>query len=408
MMPTASFSGLVIVAAVAFLVPLLLGLAPRLRLPATVLEILVGIAIGPSGLTLVQVDVPIQVLALIGLAFTLFLAGLEIEFDRLRGPLLTLSAAGFVVSFGLALLVSYGLTLVGLVQTPLFVAIVLSATSLGILIPLLKDTGQTSTNFGQLVIAAATIADFGTILLLSLLFSREATSPATQLTLIAGLVVVGVAIGVTVVRVERSMRLAGVLLRLQDTSAQIRIRGAFLLLLIFAAFAQWVGLETILGAFIAGAVLKLVDRDQAMTHPEFRRRLEAIGFGVFIPVFFITSGLRFDLRVLFASPQALALVPLFLAALLIVRGVPAVLYQSYLGARLSRAAGLLQATTLTFVVVSAQLGVELHTINAATGAALVAAALLSVLIFPLAALTILRRGTARPVPQRRTSLAMEP
>src|ERR671933_1555933 len=103
-----------------------------------------------------------------------------------------------------SLLVSYGLKLVGLVQTPLFVAIVLSATSLGILIPLLKDTGQTSTNFGQLVIAAATIADFGTILLLSLLFSREATSPATQLTLIAGLVVLGVAIGVAVVRVERS------------------------------------------------------------------------------------------------------------------------------------------------------------------------------------------------------------
>jgi Kef-type K+ transport system membrane component KefB len=129
-----------------------------------------------------------------------------------------------------------------------------------------------------------------------------------------------------------------------------------------------------------------------MTHPQFRLKLEAIGFGVFIPFFFVSSGLRFDGGALFASAASLALVPVFLAALLLVRGLPAIAYRGLLGGRRTVAAGLLQATSLGFVVVAAQIGMELGLIGAATGAALVAAALLSVLLFPLAALTILRRG----------------
>src|ERR671935_2555753 len=123
------------------------------------------------------------------------------------------------------------------------------------------------------------------------------------------------------------MRLTSALVRLQDTTAQIRVRGAFLLLVLFVVLADKFGLEAILGAFLAGAVLKLVDTDRAMTHPQFHAKLEAAGFGVFVPFFFVTSGLRFDLDALFASAGTVARVPLFLAALLLVRGAPALLYR---------------------------------------------------------------------------------
>jgi Kef-type K+ transport system membrane component KefB len=398
MMPDVSFANLVIVVAIAFAVPLLLGFAPNVRLPATVLEIVAGIVIGPSVLGLVAVDTPIQILALVGVTFILFLAGLEIDFDRLRGRPLVLSGLGAILSFALALVLGYGLGAAGLIQSPLFIAIVLSATALSVLVPLLKDTDQIATPFGQLVIAAASIADFATILLLSLLFSREATSTTTQIILIGGFLLLAVVIAFAVLRAERSARISQVLLRLQDTSAQIRVRGAFLLLIVFVALAERFGLEIVLGAFIAGAILKIVDRDLMMTHPDFRHKLEAIGFGVFVPIFFIASGLRFDVRALFASPGALVLVPVFLIALLLVRGLPAIIYHPLVGTRRTVAAGLLQATTLTFVVVASQLGVELGTINAATNAALVAAALLSVLIFPLLALTILRRAAPSAAP----------
>ena len=397
-MPEVSLSGVAIVAAVAFAMPLLLGMAPRLRLPAVVLEILAGIVIGPSGLGWVRVDLPIQVMALLGLAFLLLLAGLEVDVDRLRGRLLRVTAVAFLVSLGLALGVSYALGAVGLVERPLFVAIVLAATALGVVLPILKDSGESEGEFGQLVIAAATIADFATIILLSLFFSREATATGTQLALIASFALLAVVLGVAILRLERRRWLSSILLRLQDTTAQIRVRGAFLLLAAFAVLAERLGLEVILGAFVAGAVLRVVDRDEAMTHPEFRHRLEAIGFGVFVPFFFVASGLRFDVGALVASTASLALVPLFLAALLVVRGGPAILYRPLLGGRRTLAAGLLQATSLGFVVVAAQIGMELGLIGAATGAALVAAGLLSVLIFPLVALTVLRGGTlsARP------------
>jgi Kef-type K+ transport system membrane component KefB len=392
MIPELSFSGLFIVAVVAFSVPLVLGLAPRLRLPSVVLEIVAGIIIGPSVLGWVEVDPPIQVFALVGVAFALFLAGLEIEFEQLRGRLLKVTGLGFGVSFGLALSVSYGLMAAGLMETPLFLAIVLSATALSVLIPLLKDAGETSTEFGQLVLVGASIADFATLILLSLFFSQEAAGIGTQVVLIGGIVLLAAVVIVSILAVERSMWLSGVLLRLQDTSAQIRVRGAFLILAVFVALAERLGFEVILGAFIAGAIVKLVDRDERMTHPEFRHRLEAIGYGVFIPFFFVTSGLRFNLEALFASPSAIVSVPVLLAALLVVRGVPALLYRPLIGGRRTVAAGLFQATSLGFIVVAAQIGMELGTISEALGAALVAAGLLSVLIFPAAGLTILRRG----------------
>src|SRR5213595_1393623 len=152
-MGTISFGGLAIVAAAALAAPLALGLFPRIRLPAIVLEIVLGIVIGPHVLGWVSIDTPIRVMSLLGLAFLLLLAGLEVGYERLRGRLLRLIALGYALSFGLALLIGFGLHAGGLVRSPLLIAIALSATSLGIVIPVLKDAGQVGTPFGQLVVA---------------------------------------------------------------------------------------------------------------------------------------------------------------------------------------------------------------------------------------------------------------
>jgi Kef-type K+ transport system membrane component KefB len=397
-MPNISFSGLLVVTVVAFSAPLLLGLSPARRLPAVVLEIVAGIVIGPSGFGWVKVDLPISILSVVGLAFLLFLAGLEVELDRLKGRILMFVGGGFLLSFGLALLVGYGLSATGQVKSPLLVAIILSATALGIVIPLLKDAGESTSDFGQLVIAGATIADFGAVILLSLFFSREATSIGTKLVLLGSFVLLAIGFAFAVLRVEQSRRFSAVLLRLQDTTAQIRVRGAFMLLIAFVALAQVLGLEVILGAFLAGVILRLVDRDRMMTHPEFRQKLEAVGFGVFIPIFFVTSGLQFDLGALFASASTIVLVPVFLLALLLVSGFPALLYRPLVGTRRTIVAGLLQAISLPFIVAASQIGMELGLLTRATGAALIAAGLLSVLIFPLLALTVLRRAEQAPIP----------
>jgi Kef-type K+ transport system membrane component KefB len=395
-MPEVSLAGLAAVAAVAFLVPLLLGMVPALRLPSVVLEIVTGIVLGPSIVGWIHVDAPLEVLSTLGLAFLLFLAGLEIDVDHLRGRVLRLVGTGFAVSFGIALAVSAGLGALGLVSSPLLVAIILTATSLGIVIPVLKDAGQTSSDFGQLVIAAASIADFAAVILLSLFFSREETGPGGQLLLIGGLVLLAAGVALAIARAGHSRQLSDDLGRLQDSSAQIRVRGAVLLMVGLVWIAQRLGLEVILGAFLAGALLRVVDRDKVMTHPRFRMKLEALGYGMFVPIFFVVSGLRFDLKALTADPANLRLVPLFLTALLLVRGLPAVLYRARVGTRRSMVAGLLQATSLPFVVAAAQIGMELGELDQATGAALIAAGLLSVLLFPLGALTVLRRATGNP------------
>ncbi|MFN0153155.1 MAG: cation:proton antiporter [Gaiella sp.] len=387
---TIELTNLLVVAAIAFSAPLLLGLAPALRLPAVVLELVAGIAVGPSGFGWVEIDDPVRVMALIGLAFLLFLAGLEIEFPQLRGTRLKLASVGFVVSFGLALVTSFVLRGVGLVDTPLFVAIVLVATSLGVIVPVLKDAGRAQSGLGQLVIAAASIADFGAVILLSLFYSRESSGTGTKLILLGGFALTVAIIAFAVVGAERLGALSAALVRLQDTTAQIRVRGAFALVVGLAALATWLGLEVILGAFLAGAVLTLVDRDRMMTHPLLRTKLEAAGYGVFVPAFFVTSGLQFDLDALFADGSTIALVPIFLIALIVVRGGPALLYRRALAPRETVVAGLLQATSLPFIVAASAIGIELGTLDRATGAALIAAGLLSVLLFPLAAATVLR------------------
>lgn len=390
-MPDVGFVNLLLVCAVAVAAPLAVGFLPRLRVPAVVVEIVAGIVIGPSLLGWVELDLPVEVLALVGLAFLLFLSGLEVDTYMLRGRLLRTAVLGYLLTLLIGVPVAAGLAATGWVDAPLLVVVALSATSLGLVVPVLKDAGQAEGPVGQATILAATVADFAAIVLLSLLFSASEGSTGSRLVLLAAFAALIAATALAAARAGRSMRLGDVLVRLQDTTAEIRVRLAVLLLVAFTALAERFGLESILGAFLAGMVVGLVDRD-ARSHPRFRVKLEAIGFGFLVPVFFVSSGVRLDLRGLLEDPGALARVPVFLLALLAMRGLPALLSLRSSGVRSTAAAGLLQATSLPFVVAATQIGTELGMLSAVNAAALVSAGLLSVLLFPAVALGLLRGG----------------
>jgi Kef-type K+ transport system membrane component KefB len=400
--PAVSFTNVLIISAIAVLAPLTVGFLPWLRVPAVVLEIVAGIIVGPSVLGWVRVDLPVQILALFGLAFLLFLAGLEIDLHRLRGRVLRLAVLGYVVTLVLGLAAGAGFHAAGWVSEPLLLAIALSATSLGLVVPVLKDAGVVDGDVGQTAVAAATVADFAAIVLLSLFFSTSGGSAGAKIVLLVAFVAVVGATWLAVRTAGRSMRLGTVLVRLQDTTAEIRIRFAVVLLVAFTVLAERFGLESILGAFLAGAVVSLVDRD-ASSHPHFRTKLDAIGYGFVVPVFFVSSGVKLDLTGLLAHPSALARVPLFLLALLLVRGVPALLGLRASGPRATAALGLLQATSLPFIVTATQIGITLGKISTVTAAALICAGLLSVLMFPLAALVLLRGERAPAAPGRPAS-----
>jgi Kef-type K+ transport system membrane component KefB len=389
-----SFAGVLIVAAVAFLVPLLLALAPRVHLPAGALELAVGIAIGP-GLGWVEPDAAITVLAALGLAFLLFLAGLEVDLAHVSGGLLRRAGLAFLASAALAAAVGYALQGAALVDSGLFVAIVLSGSYLGAIATLIHDLGAAGSEVGRLTIAGAAVANVAAVVLLTLFASGEASEVGGRLVLLAALVGVAGAVTLGVWQLERSRRLSAALSRLGDTSAQIRVRGAFVLLVGFVALARPLGVEVILAAFTAGVVLGLIDRDAMRTHPQLQIKLDGAGYGFFIPVFLVAAGLNFDLDGLVESPSHLLMAPLFLAALLVVRGLPALLYRPLVGGPQALAAGLMQSISLPLIVVATQVGEELGAVDPPTAAALVAAGLASLVILPEAAGAALRRGEGR-------------
>ena len=335
--------------------------------PGPVLEIVAGIVLGPAVPDLVKPDQAVRLVLTIGLAFLLFLAGLEIDVRHFRGPRARLAALALCLSALLALIIGIVLHAADVVESPLLIGIILIATSLGLIVPILEDAGLADRPVGQFAIAGASLGEVSPVLLLSLFFSGRATAIGPKLLLLSLLGVLVVLVVIAALRIERSMWITRMINRLADTSAQIRIRLSMLLVVGLGAVATHLGFEAILGAFIAGAILRLVDADAEHKHPLFHPKLDAIGYGFLIPVFFVTSGLTFNLSVLFSSVSTLLRVPLFLLALLVVRGLPAVLYRSALGSiRDVAAVGLLQATSLPFIVAATTIGLQLHAISRPT------------------------------------------
>ena len=228
---------------------------------------------------------------------------------------------------------------------PLLLAIILMSTSAGLLLPILKDAGEGTTEFGQLVMTAAALAEVVPILLLSLFFSAAAKTTADQLVSLAIFLALLVLIGLALTRVRRLHGLDRLLDRLEERSGQLRVRAALTLALGCGVLAYRFGFASILGAFAAGLLVQLVEVSGREPNELFLTKLEGIGFGFLIPIFFISVGVGFNLKDLLNHPSALVEVPLFLVALLVVRGVPALLYKRVMDTRHAAAAGLLQATT---------------------------------------------------------------
>ena len=375
-----SFNSVLIIAVVSVLVPVVLGLLPRLPVPGAVLEVIAGIVVGPSVLNWARVDAPVEVLGTLGLGMLLFLAGLEIDTERLRSRLARLAGLAFALSAGLALAAGFLLRAAGLVNRPVLIAIIVMSTSAGLLLPLLKDAGEASTGFGQLVMTAAALAEIVPILLLSLLFSATSQTIGGKLVSLVVFLVLLALIGLAVAQVRQLPRLDRLLDHLERRSGQLRVRATLTLALGCGVLAYRFGFASILGAFAAGLLTRIIEVTGREPNHEFLAKLEGIGFGFLIPVFFISTGVAFQLKGLLTDPAALARVPLFLAALLLARGLPA----------------LLQATSLTFVIVATAIGVQTGQLAPATAAALIAAGLLSAALFPAGAARLLARANHQP------------
>jgi Kef-type K+ transport system membrane component KefB len=383
-----SFTQLAIVTGLALAAPLIVQLRPQLHVPSAVVEVALGIVVGPAVLGWLHIDQPVQILSDLGLATLLFLAGLEIDLRALRRGAVSLALAGVI-----ALIISQFEDL----DSPLFVAFALASSSVGVVVPILRDAGSLESRFGQAVLAGASIGEFGAILLLSLFFSGKSSSTGSRV-LLLGLFGAFIIAAAAALRGLRSSDRAGATLRrLERTSAQLGVRFVVAIVAGFAALAGALGLESVLAVFVAGLILRLVDEDEQLIHTEFRLKLDAIGYGFLVPVFFITSGMALDFKGLFGDPSHLILVPVFLLALLLARGLPALLARRRLGDRHAVAMGLLQSASLPVLAIAASLGHRLHVFDDPTDAALLLAGGLSVMVFPPAALWALERGRGAAV-----------
>jgi Kef-type K+ transport system membrane component KefB len=358
-------------------------------LNVVVVELLLGILIGPQVLGIAHMGPTLNVLSTFGLAFLFFLAGNEVEIERVRGRPMELGALGWLISLAVALAFGTLLQASGLVLKTIYVAVALTATSMGTLVPILGDSDDLDTRFGAFVLAAASAGEIGPIIAISILFANGGHHrTAAGLLLVFAIIARAVAVMAKTYRQERIER---VMRQTMYRSGQFALRSAIFLLVAMVYLADRFGLNIILGAFAAGVVLGLVggreEKDQLYV------KLESIGFGVFIPIFFITTGITFNLDAAVSS-SGLVRLPIFLALFLVVRGLPAFLiYRRDLSQADRQPFALYSATTLPLVVAITALAVEQGHMRSATAASLVGAAMVSVLLFP--PLALLRRHRSK-------------
>jgi Kef-type K+ transport system membrane component KefB len=387
---TASFIVITLVAALAAISYAVLP--RRFAPPVVVIEILLGIVIGPEVLDLAQTDDFTDFFRNLGLGMLFFFAGYEIDFAHLRGRPLRLAAWGWSLSLALAYSLGGLLAAAGIVMSFVFVGSALSTTAIGTLIPVLRDAGELRTGFGRYLLAAGAAGEFGPILLVTLVLSSK--NPAHEALILIAFVAIAVVVAVASVR--SAWRGWPLLERTLESSSQLAVRLAVVLVFGLVALAGSLGLDVLLGGFVAGIVTRLTLKGREVAVLE--SKLTAIGFGFLIPFFFVTSGMDFDLDAL-GSASALLKLPLFVALFLVVRGTPAMLlYRGVLGARDRAALAFFSATALPLVVAITTIATEEGHMRTSTSAALVGAAIISTLVFPFAGLALRRSAEpAEPV-----------
>jgi Kef-type K+ transport system membrane component KefB len=380
-------SALVIVIAAAVAGVIVLALSPRLTIPVVVIELVLGIVIGPQGFDIARLDPTTSLLGNLGLGMLFFFAGYEIDFERIKGRPLELAVTGWAISLALAYGIGGALAAAGVIISYLYTGSAMATTAIGTLIPILSDAGEMRTRFGTYLLGAGAIGEFGPILLVTLFLSTG--HPLHEAVILVLFIVLAVITGILAVRsawmgwplVEKTL----------ETSSQLAVRLAVVLVFTLVALAAQLGLDLLLGGFVAGMITRIALRGREVR--VFDSKLNAVGYGLLIPFFFITSGMAFNLDALTSSVSGMLKVPMFVALFLLVRGVPALLlYRSELGLRDRCALAVYSATELPLVVAITTLAIEAGHMKSSTAAALVGAAILSTLIFPLVAARIRRGG----------------
>jgi Kef-type K+ transport system membrane component KefB len=382
----ASFFAIILTAALAAVT--VVAMPRRLAPPVVVVELLFGIVIGPDVLDLAHPDEFVDFFSNLGLGMLFFFAGYEIDFERIRGKPLALGALGWLLSLVLAYGLGGILAAAGVIVSFVYTGSALATTAIGTLIPILRDAGELKTRFGTFLLAAGAVGEFGPILLITLVLS---TAQPLHEALVLTLFVV-VALVLALMSVRYAWRGFAAIERTIESSSQLAIRIAVVLVFGLVLLAEDLGLDLLLGGFVAGMIVRAALRGREIEL--FDSKITAVGFGFLIPFFFVDSGINFDLDAL-GSADAIAKLFLFLGLFLVVRGVPALaLYRGVLGARDRLALAFYSATELPLVVAITTIAVEAGEMHSSTAAGLVGAAMLSTLIYPFVALALRRRSEA--------------
>jgi Kef-type K+ transport system membrane component KefB len=381
---TDSFFVIVVIAAIAAVTVAVIP--PRFAPPVVVVELLLGIVVGPEVLDLAGTDSFIQFFSNLGLGMLFFFAGYEIDFERIRGRPLKLGAWGWLLSIALAYGIGGALATAGIVLSFLYTGSAMATTAIGTLIPILRDNGELKTKFGTYLLAAGGIGEFGPILLVTLVLST--TNPLHESVILIAFV--ALALAMALVSVKLAWRGWPALERTFETSSQLAVRITVVLVFGLVLLASKLGLDVLLGGFVAGMIVRLALKGHELK--VFESKLTAVGFGFFVPFFFITSGIEFDLGAL-GSVTALLKLAMFFCLFLIVRGAPAMLlYRNVLQTRQRAALAFYSATELPLVVAITTIATETGHMKTSTAAGLVGAAMLSTLVFPFVGRALLERA----------------
>jgi Kef-type K+ transport system membrane component KefB len=351
-------------------------------IPVVVVELIVGVILGPDVIGL-KVDSFISFFSDLGLGMLFFFAGYEIDLKRIAGEPLRLALIGWAISLALAYTIGGLLAAVGVVLSLLYTGSALATTAIGTLIPILSDSGELRTRFGTYLLAAGAVGEFGPIMLLTLFLSAEGV--AKQSGILIGFVAVAVAAAVFAVR--SSGRTVPLFERTLESSSQLAVRWIVVLVFALAFLALQLGLDLLLGGFAAGMITRQVLKTREV--PAFDSKLTGVAFGVFVPFFFIVSGMKLDVAALYSSVGAVIKLLVFFALFFVVRGTPVfLLYRRALAPRARLALALMSSTQLPLVLAITTLATDTGNMRASTAAALVGAAVLSTLVFPVLGLKV--------------------
>ncbi|MFG1621585.1 cation:proton antiporter [Kribbella sp. NPDC049227] len=385
------FGSLVVVVAIAALAPIVLALLPgRLRLPQVVLLLVVGILVGPSVAGWAQPD-PVSLFSSVGLGFLFMLAGYELDPALLRERAGRLAATSWLVSLVAAAALLGVLYAAGLVHSPVVVAIALTTTALGTLLPILRDNDMLGGRFGRYVFAAGAVGELGPIVAMALFLGTRG-SVVEAVALVVFLVIAYV-VAVLPGRV-RARRLGQIIVRGEGSTSQTTLRLAIALLFVLLLAASDLGFDNVLGAFVAGMVLRRWSPGRVDL---LEAKLDAVGYGFFIPIFFVYSGMTLDVEAIIANPAPMVV---FFAVMFVVRGLPALFWYRRELPRIERVQMVfIAATALPLLVALTAVGVSSGTMTTGAQAGVIGAGVLSVLVFPSVAVGLQHRKSAAPSSQ---------